>query len=147
MSDRDKEEGLIGIGLVPVPHTAKVVSDDDGTEAEAPGCKTAVDEAADGPSEVGGTCDSTGSTTVASGCAVGTSNATAPPLQCKDCALCGCFLSWQPGFAQIWAPLGQDCPGLAWVQPSGRLKAKQKRVPSSSCFVRRPLFLMASMIL
>ena len=98
----DKEEGLIHKEVVPVPHTAEVVADDDGAEAEAPECKIDDVEAdADRPSETGGACDSAGSTAVASGCAVGPSNAAAPDPQCKDCALCGCFLSWHPGFAQI----------------------------------------------
>ena len=136
--DEGKEEGLIGIELVPVPHAAEVATDDDDTEAEALGCKNFdVEPDADGPSEVGGACDSTGSTTVASGCAVGPSSATAPAFQCGVCALCGCFLSWQPGRAQTWAPLGQDWPGLAWVQPSGKLKAKQKLEPSRPCLVSK----------
>ena len=143
--DKGKGGGLIDIGSVPDPHAANVATDDDGAAAEAPGCKTADVEAdADGPSEVGGACASTGSTTVASGCADGPSSATAPACQCEDWAPCGCFLSWQPGLAQIWAPLGQAWPGLAEVQPSGKLKAKQKRVPSRACFVRRPWDFMTS---
>ena len=111
MHDEGKEEGLIDI--VPVLHAVKVASDDFGTEAEAPGYKTADAEADAG--------DSTGSTAVASSCAVGPTSAAAPIPQCEDWALCGCFLSWQPGLAQMWAPLGQAWPGLARVQPSGRL--------------------------